>query len=160
MTGTSKTRSSVLAMDMVLSVSPIQEDHAALERIFSGSRHPATPESSWHLRQTATVPSALKRLKESLHALVICERDLPLGDWKDLLEHSQKLADPPFLIVTSRHADDYLWAEALNLGAYDVLCKPFSSSEVMRVVSEALQRWKREHRPNPEHWNASVARCA
>ena len=61
--------------------------------------------------------------------MVICERDLQQGSWKDLLEHTQRVANPPFMIVASLHADDYLWAEALNLGAYDVLAKPFDRTE-------------------------------
>ena len=31
----------------------------------------------------------------------------------------------PLVIVASHLADDQLWAEALNLGAHDVLAKPF-----------------------------------
>ena len=41
------------------------------------------------------------------------------------------------MIVTSRLADDRLWAEVLNLGGYDVLAKPFDASEVARVVGTA-----------------------
>ena len=41
------------------------------------------------------------------------------------------------MIVTSRLADERLWAEALNLGAYDVLAKPFDRTEAMRVVAAA-----------------------
>jgi hypothetical protein len=37
------------------------------------------------------------------------------------VENILLLPDPPVLIVTSRLADEYLWAEALNPGAYDVL---------------------------------------
>jgi len=51
------------------------------------------------------------------------------------------LPDPPFLVVTSRLADDRLWAEALNLGAYDVLAKPFDKTEVNRIVRSAWLRW-------------------
>jgi DNA-binding response OmpR family regulator len=54
-----------------------------------------------------------------------------------LLEQLARLPDPPALVVTSRIADDSLWAEALNLGAYDVLAKPFDGAEVVRVVSLA-----------------------
>jgi DNA-binding response OmpR family regulator len=46
--------------------------------------------------------------------------------------------------VTSRHADDRLWAEALNLGAWDVLAKPFDPGEVVRVVNLACLCWQRE----------------
>jgi hypothetical protein len=33
---------------------------------------------------------------------------------------------------------DYLWAEALNLGAYDVLANFFDLTEVTRTLSSAL----------------------
>jgi FixJ family two-component response regulator len=45
------------------------------------------------------------------------------------------------LIVASRLADDHLWAEALNLGAWDVLAKPFDRREVFRSVKSAWQHW-------------------
>ena len=72
---------------------------------------------------------------------MICECNLGAGSWKDALDAIRNLASPPLLIVTSVHADEYLWAEALNLGAYDVLAKPFSPAEVTRVVDLACQRW-------------------
>jgi DNA-binding response OmpR family regulator len=59
-----------------------------------------------------------------------------------MLEVLTPLSNPPFLIVTSRTADERLWAEALNLGAYDVLAKPYNQAEVIRVVSLAWLLWK------------------
>jgi FixJ family two-component response regulator len=66
-----------------------------------------------------------------------------------MLEHISLLPDPPLLIVTSRLADAHLWAEALNLGAYDVLAKPFDATEVIRIVSVAWQHWQDRHKPSP-----------
>jgi DNA-binding NtrC family response regulator len=44
-------------------------------------------------------------------------------------------------------ADEHLWAEALNLGAYDVLAKPFDPTEVVRTLSQAwLHRASRHAR--------------
>jgi len=60
---------------------------------------------------------------------------------RDVLEQVTILPDPPSFIVTSRLADERLWAEALNLGAYDVLAKPFDSTEAMRVVGAAWRAW-------------------
>jgi DNA-binding response OmpR family regulator len=62
-----------------------------------------------------------------------------------LLAEVSTLPDAPLLIVTSRLADEQLWAEALNLGAYDVLAKPFDTEEVIRVLSLAWLHWKHEH---------------
>jgi DNA-binding response OmpR family regulator len=63
------------------------------------------------------------------------------GTWIDVLEHIKALTNAPSLIVASRHADDRLWAEALNLAAWDVLARPFNKIEVIRSVHSAWRRW-------------------
>ena len=80
----------------------------------------------------------------SLHPIrvVIGIADQPDGTWRDLLAHGAALQKPPNLIVASRSTDDRLWAEALNLGAYDVLTMPFRAAEVFRSVSLAWRHWK------------------
>jgi len=45
-------------------------------------------------------------------------------------------------MVASRFADERFWAEALNLGAYDVLAKPFDAEEVNRTLTSAWMRWR------------------
>jgi hypothetical protein len=47
----------------------------------------------------------------------------------------------PLLIVASRLADEYLWAEVLNLGGHDVLAKPFQGAEVQWVLESAWRIW-------------------
>ena len=47
----------------------------------------------------------------------------------------------PLLLVTSKTADENLWAEVLNLGGYDVLMKPFELGEVTRVIGMAWRQW-------------------
>lgn len=74
-----------------------------------------------------------------------CERDLAPGAWKDMLDEAFALPQSPCVIVTSRLADEYLWAEALNVGAYDVLAKPFEREEVVRIVSLASRSWHDRH---------------
>ena len=58
-----------------------------------------------------------------------------------MLEHIDALPNAPSLIVASKLADERLWAKALNLGAWDVLAKPFNRSEVIRTVKSAWQHW-------------------
>jgi DNA-binding response OmpR family regulator len=62
-----------------------------------------------------------------------------------MLEHISLLPVSPLLIVSSRLADERLWAEALNLGAWDVLAKPFVAEETIRIVSVARQHWRDRH---------------
>jgi hypothetical protein len=69
---------------------------------------------------------------------VICEDALPDGDWKLLLTGLDRVAVRPSLIVSSRLADERLWSEVLNLGAFDLLLgAPFEPEEVLRVTESA-----------------------
>jgi FixJ family two-component response regulator len=61
-----------------------------------------------------------------------------------MLENIKHLPHAPSLIVTSRLADNRLWAEAMNLGAWDVLAKPFDRSELLRTVTLAWLNWRHQ----------------
>jgi DNA-binding response OmpR family regulator len=43
------------------------------------------------------------------------------------------------MLVVSRHADERLWAEVLNLGGLDVLSLPFNRDELGWALSSALR---------------------
>lgn len=133
----------------VLSVAPREEDHAALSRIFASAQWPLCPDSRWTLETSPNLAAALALLKKTGTPLVICESDLGTATWRDFWTEAASLPDPPFLIVTSRLADEYLWAEALNLGAYDVLAKPFCSEEVVRALSQAWLHRTYRHSGKP-----------
>lgn len=121
----------------VLAVGPVEQDYHELLEIISSSEWPLCPGVEWRLKRSPNLPEALADLTQSPVHIVICESDLGTGTWKELWAHLVAQPEPPFLIVTSRLADEYLWAEALNLGAYDVLAKPFDANEVVRTLSQA-----------------------
>jgi DNA-binding NtrC family response regulator len=123
----------------VLLISSVSEDHVSLQHIFD--------HSNWLLHKVSTCRAALAFACENDIAVVICERDLPDGDWKLALSEFDRLPLWPNLIVTSRLANDEFWAEVLNLGGYDVLAQPFDSNEVYRVVFLAWH--ERERRASP-----------
>jgi DNA-binding NtrC family response regulator len=129
----------------LLSVGLIEEDHAFLEGILQCSQCDLRPTCQWQLSACPTLASARAALRKVRVPVVVCESDLQPGTWKEVLEELHTLPDPPLLIVTSRFADERLWAEALNLGAYDVLAQPFDGMEVTRIVSMAWLRWKDRH---------------
>jgi DNA-binding response OmpR family regulator len=117
----------------VLSVSPIDEDHDELEQMLD--------QSIWRVNRALSVSSAVLLLQRVRVAVVVCEADLLPETWREVLAHLKLLPRPPCLIVTSRLLDDLLWAEALDLGAYDVLIKPFDPGVFRRsVISAWLHR--------------------
>jgi DNA-binding response OmpR family regulator len=119
----------------ILLVSPYREDHSTIRNILH--------HDGWEISRCATVREATTHLQGNANSIVICERDLPDGCWKDVLHRINTLTNPPLLLVTSRQADENLWGEVLNLGGYDVLTKPFDCSEVTRVVGMAWRHWLR-----------------
>jgi DNA-binding NtrC family response regulator len=121
---------------VVLAVSPHEADHACLRAIFSHSNWSIFGAHGWH--------EALPLLDRNRITVLLCERDLPDGNWKNLLDALAALPLPPMLIVTSSDVNASLWADALNAGAYDVLSKPFDRTEVTRIISLAWLHWKEE----------------
>jgi DNA-binding response OmpR family regulator len=98
--------------------------------------------SGWNLSTAETLAAAGESLQRNVFPVVLCDARLPDGDWKDLLRVANELNEPPRVIVTSRLADDSLWAEALNLGAFDVLPSPFNPQEVFWTLTSAWRSWK------------------
>jgi DNA-binding NtrC family response regulator len=117
----------------ILSVSPASEDHAELRRIVD--------DAQWQIVAARTCREALAQLSRTRAFVVFCEYSLSDGTWKDIFDYIVSTAEPAPVIVTSRLADEYLWAEVLNLGGYDVLAKPFNEREVRHVLASAwMQR--------------------
>jgi DNA-binding NtrC family response regulator len=117
------------------------QDQAALKRILRGFQSPHAPAFKWHIQPQPSVQAVMEAIGQQPIAVVICDRDWVADDWKALLDEFAALSHPPMLIVTSRLADDRLWAEALNLGAYDVIAKPFDACEVVRIAGLACAHW-------------------
>lgn len=130
----------------ILSVSPMTEDHFTLEDIFR-QQFVSTGHQDCKLELVTswTLEKAVTLLRIDCIPITICERDLRPGNWQELLERTVLMPHSPLVIVTSRLADERMWAEALNLGAWDVLAKPFDRIEVIRVVESAWLHFKTQH---------------
>lgn len=122
-------------LESVLLVNPFEENQRDLQAILLG--WPAPVES------LGTLEEAWSCLRHGPAPLILCERDLPDGNWKVLFELTETLPRPPRFIVSSRLADDYLWVEVLNLGGQDVLQTPFVAHEVRHAVQSAWNVWQR-----------------
>ena len=123
------------ALPTILFVSCLREDRAELRRALGGA---------YRVLFANTCHGALNVLQQCPVPVVVCESKLPDGSWLDLLNGVASSPDLPLLIVTSRLADDRLWAEVLNLGGFDLIAKPFCESEVRHVVDTA---WYRKNDP-------------
>ncbi len=135
------TQPSAAELGSILVVSPAEEDHAFVRKLFK--------QPKWRIGGAASWRQAVDYLSRNSVAVVVCEKELPDSGWKDVLAALSGRADAPLLIVTSEQADDSLWAEVLNLGGYDVLMKPFDSTEVARVINLARLNWDKARESAP-----------
>jgi DNA-binding NtrC family response regulator len=116
----------------VLFVSPHREDATVLSRMLSSLPVP--------LEHVADVQRARATIQADSHQVILTEATLPDGTWRDILDIVRVVQPAPAVIVTDASADARFWAEALNLGAYDLIAQPFATAEVRRILSYACSR--------------------
>lgn len=76
---------------------------------------------------------ALRQVCNGQPKALLCDRYLPDGDWKDLISWLAESPEPPRVIVLAGNEPQFC-AEAINLGAYDVLMRPLDADELRRVM--------------------------
>jgi len=116
----------------ILFVSPHRDDAAALACMLH-----TLPVSIEHVEDVKQVRS---KLKASIYDVILSAAKLPDGTWRDVLDLARCENPHAEVIVTEREADARFWAEALNLGAYDLIAQPFAPGEVQRILGNACAR--------------------
>ena len=125
----------------ILSVTDNQPDHEQLKTMLR---------DRWMMERVSSAVSVHAALRRRRFAVILWDSDCMGTGWQSFAtDRGAGSRGSPALIVTSRTADASLWAEALNLGAWDVLAKPFEPQEVRRVLSMAVA-----------HADSRVAACA
>ena len=92
------------------------------------------------VRTAGNAAEALERIEELLPELVITDLRMKGGSGLDLLRRvKQQHPEVEFLVITAFGTDDTA-VEALKMGAYDYVTKPFQVDEIKVVVQRALER--------------------
>jgi DNA-binding NtrC family response regulator len=87
-----------------------------------------------------TLQQAHAKLQQDDYGVILTEAELPDGKWLDAIQLARQSQQQLEVIVTDPQADARFWAEALNLGAYDLLAQPFYEPEVRRILYNACSR--------------------
>ncbi len=117
----------------VLFVSPHLEDVESLSEMLA--------DASVGVVHATNLKDATKKLDSGWFPVVLTESTLEDGSWQDLLNLTRATGSE--LVVTDLWADSRFWAEAINLGAYDLLAQPFQQTEVRRVIASASAQRRR-----------------
>ena len=116
----------------ILFVSPHREDATVVSRMLGPL--------SVSIECVADVKQARVKMQSGTYEVILSAAHLPDGTWLDVLDVARRVAPHAEVIVTDRDADTRFWAEALNLGAYDLIAQPFASGEVQRILGNACAR--------------------
>jgi DNA-binding NtrC family response regulator len=92
------------------------------------------------LDHAESLQHARTKLQQEDYNVILTEATLPDGTWVDTLSLARDCVPDLQVIVTDPQADARFWAEALNLGAYDLLAQPFYEPEVRRILYNACSR--------------------
>jgi DNA-binding NtrC family response regulator len=107
----------------------------------------ALPLTLYHANSLAR---ARTKLLKAEYCVILTEATLADGSWLDVLHLTRELPFEAEVVVTDSQADARFWSEALNLGAYDVMARPFYEPEVRRILYNACTRSE----PEPNHMTA------
>lgn len=112
-------------------------------RELAGAVAHATEPISVEVDHARGLAQGLALLRRTPYAAIVTDASLGDGTWRDVLAHTHRSGRGCAVIVTDRLADDELWAEVLEAGAYDLLAQPFEPDEVRRVVENACIEFMR-----------------
>ncbi|HSJ24908.1 MAG TPA: sigma-54 dependent transcriptional regulator [Longimicrobiales bacterium] len=110
------------------------------------------------VREAEHAPAALAALEGSPADVVISDLSMPAMNGLALLEEVRARHPETLFILLTAHGDERLAVEALRLGAYHYLPKPFDNDEVIALVGRAreLLALRRENRRLREELEAGV----
>lgn len=128
------------ASPTILVISPIEEDHLVLGQILNRGASIEGEVPQWKIKAKPCIGSAMVMIRRTNFHVIVCNDKLAQATWRDALQQVSTLSCSPLFIVISQIADEYLWAEALNLGVYDVMAKPLAKDEVLRIMHGAWLR--------------------
>ena len=114
----------------ILFVSPDGDDATVVSRMLGSL--------SVSIEHVADLKQARVKMQRRTYEVVLTAAHLADGTWLDVLDVARRVAPHAEVIVTDRDADARFWAEALNLGAYDLIAQPFAPGEVQRILGQRL----------------------
>ncbi len=96
----------------------------------------------WDILVARSVHDALSLLAAEQFSIVVCDRDLPGSDWREVLAKIVESSPKSCFLLASRVSDEYLWREVVGNGGYDVVVKPLDEVAVVQTLHRAWYYWK------------------
>ena len=103
-----------------------------------GGLIPCLTRSTVQVRTASTCHEAAAVLRhDPTVRIVLTDLYLSDGTWVDVLRRAGAAPGSPRVVVCPRLADERLWAQVLEEGAFDILVEPYHEPEVSRILDAA-----------------------
>ncbi len=96
--------------------------------------------SGFHARGATTVRQALQLLEESSFEILLVDLQLPETDGLEFLKQLRRVAHDSIVVMMSAYGTSEIALEAVRLGAYDYISKPFNADEIILTIRKAQER--------------------
>jgi two-component system response regulator AtoC len=84
--------------------------------------------------------AALKKFDDNLYDFVLCDIRMPKMDGQGLLREMRHRQIPATVIMMSAYGSEETALEAMKMGAYDYISKPFRQDEILLALRKAEER--------------------
>lgn len=98
------------------------------------------PELGCRVVTASSAESALEMLGEQPPDLALFDMKMPSMDGMELLEHARRLHPWLTVVIMTAHGCIELAVQAIKMGAYDFITKPFDHETLILNLSKALER--------------------
>jgi DNA-binding NtrC family response regulator len=90
-----------------------------------------------HIHHAATLKQAKSMLLQTGARVLLSEVVFADGNWEDATKMIGEFELAVSVVVVTGRVDERFWITVLERGAYDLIPRPFSSSELLRIVENA-----------------------
>lgn len=97
-----------------------------------------------------TAQNALKKLKQSVYDIVLCDYRLPDGDGLEVMRKIKTLSPDTAVIIMTAYADIKMAVKLMKSGASDYVTKPLQSEEIIQIISQTLKKKSQEDMVNKD----------
>ena len=92
------------------------------------------------MRHVTEGKAGLRQISASMPAILLLDLNLPDINGLEVLENLNSSSQKPIVIVITAHGSVDMAVEAMRLGAFDFLQKPFDAERLRVTVRNALEK--------------------
>jgi two-component system response regulator AtoC len=97
-------------------------------------------DAGYEVDEAASGEEAFKKFDNNLYDFVLCDIRMPKMDGPELLREMRHRQVPATVVMMSAYGSEETAVEAMKMGAYDYISKPFKQDEILMILRKAEER--------------------